>query len=284
MKMTKIQETLVLAAVMTTTAFNALADQARPPTGPQECYSGKIVSVDPQDRMVTVRSWLLSEKQFNLGANCSYALWGVNNGTAADLRPGQEVSVMYQDSQGVRIADRIEQRPMQYQGMVAAIDPNTHTLTLRHDGFNEQFRIADGCNVTVRDNRAGVLTDIQPGDYVTVTYETPNGTKTARQIAQTSMEFTGKLTAIDLDQRIIKAKATLETKQFSLANNCAIVINGKPDGQLSQLQPNERLQFNYDTINGVNVVNRIAPAPVEEPNHTLTTTTPGSYPAYPTGF
>ena len=65
-----------------------------------------------------------------------------------------------------------------------------------------------------------------------------------------------------------------------LADNCAIVLNGKTDGKLSQLRPDERLLFNYDTINGVNVVNRIAPAPVEEQHDSLTTTTPG----YPTGF
>ncbi len=45
-----------------------------------------------------------------------------------------------------------------------------------------------------------------------------------------------------------------------MADNCAIVINGKADGQLSDLRPDEKLVFNYDEINGVNVVNRIAPA------------------------
>jgi hypothetical protein len=53
-----------------------------------------------------------------------------NHGTANDLRPGEKVTVSYQASHGVLIADRIEQRPVRFEGMVAAIDPGKHTLTL----------------------------------------------------------------------------------------------------------------------------------------------------------
>ncbi len=253
---------MVLAAVLTATSgFNARADQPMSAAGPEKTYTGQVISVDPQDHMLNVKSWMFSNQEFNLGANCTYMLLGVNNGTVGDIRPGQKITVRYVDSQGVRIADRIDQNPMQYEGMVTAIDSNKHLLTLHRNGMNQPVQIADGCNVTLRDNKLGVLGDIQPGDHVTVTYETPNGMPTARQIAQTSIAFTGKLTAIDLDEKTVKAKGGMETMKFNLANNCAIVINGRPDGKLSQLQPNERLQFNYDSINGVNVVNRIAPAP-----------------------
>ena len=96
------------------------------------------------------------------------------------------------------------------------------------------------------------------GNHVTVTYETPNDTLTARQIAQTSAMFSGTLTAIDLGERTVKAKTLFDTKKFNLADNCAIVLDGKPDGQLSDLRPDEQLEFSYDDVNGVNVVNRIA--------------------------
>ena len=261
MKMIKTtKQTAVLAGVLASTAaLTAYADEGMSGARPEDSYTGQIVSVDSQDRMVSVKSWPLSQKEFNLGDKCAFALLGVNNGTVADLRPGEKITVMYQDSHGVRIADRIQQVPMQYEGMVKAIDPSTHTLTLQNRyGPDESLLIADGCNVTLRQNKAGVLTDIQPGDHVTVTYEEPNGSKTARQIAQTSAEFTGRLTAIDLDQKMVKARNPAETMKFNLADNCAIVVNGRTDGKLSQLQPNERLEFNYDTINGVNVVNRIA--------------------------
>ena len=57
-----------------------------------------------------------------------------------------------------------------------------------------------------------------------------------------------------------EAKTAFATKKFQLADNCAIVVNGRTDGQLSDLKLNDKLLFSYDEINGVNVVNRIGPA------------------------
>jgi hypothetical protein len=286
MKLNKTtKQTMVMAAVLTATAaFNASAsaDQNMPAARSEKFYTGVVTSVDPQDHTMKVKSWLVSKREFNLANNCTYALLGVNNGTAGDLRPGQKVTVSYQDLHGVQIADRVEQRPMQLEGMVTAIDSNKHTLTLHQQPLNKSMSIADGCTVALRDNKTGVLGDIQPGDHVTVTYELPNGNPTARQISQTSMAFTGRVTAIDLDEKTVKAKSAFETMKFNLADNCAIMIGDRTDGKLSQLKPDEKLLFNYDTVNGVNVVNRIAPAPAKE-QKSVGSTVP-SYPGYPTGF
>ena len=81
---------------------------------------------------------------------------------------------------------------------------------------------------------------------------------TARQIAQTSATFNGSLTAIDLNDRTVKAKHAFGTKKFNLADNCAIIVNGKSDGKLRDLKPGDDLAFSYDVVNGVNVVTRIA--------------------------
>jgi hypothetical protein len=85
--------------------------------------------------------------------------------------------------------------------------------------------------------------------------------------------FTGTLTAIDLEAKTLKARAMFGTKKFNVADNCAIVINGRTDGRLSNLKPTDKLVFSYDEINGVNVVNRIAPAGVQA-NPVASTTPP----------
>jgi hypothetical protein len=118
--------------------------------------------------------------------------------------------------------------------------------------------MAEDCKIELRNGKPGTFADIHPGNHVTVTYETPAGTPIAREIAQTSIDFTGRLTAIDLGEKTVKAQAMLESKKFNVAANCAIVINGKTDAQLSDLKPNDKLVFTYDEINGINVVNRIA--------------------------
>ena len=109
-------------------------------------------------------------------------------------------------------------------------------------------------------DKDGTLADIQTGNHVTVTYEVPNGKPTAREVAQTSAMFTGSLTAIDLNRKTLKAKATFATKKFTVGDDCAIVTDGKPGGKLTDLRPGESLTFNYDDVDGVNIVNRIAPA------------------------
>jgi hypothetical protein len=263
MKTTKFSNwTAVCAAFLTATAVCRSSDEAATtarPEKPEKNYTGTVVSVDPKELTLTAKGWIF-EKRFNLGASCSYTALDKSSATAGDLRPGEKVVIRYQDANGVLVADRVEQLPMRSEGMVKAVDPGAHTLTLRLTGRNETFQIANACAVMLRGEKSGALSDVQAGDHVTVTYEEPGGKRMARQIAQTSSEFTGTLTAIDLETKTVKAKSAFASKKFNVGDDCAIVIHGQPGGRLSDLKPDDKLVFNYDEINGVNIVNRIAPA------------------------
>jgi len=271
----KIKATSVWAAAgLSVAATSGLqADQANLAPADRS-YTGTVMSVNPQEHILSTRELLIS-RQFNLGDNCAYVLPDNLPGAVTDLRPGERVRVMYQESQGVRAADRVEVVPMHYEGMVKSIDSVNHTLTIRADGFDRDLQIANGCRVVLRNNQSGTLGNIQPGDHVTVIYETPGDQKTAWQIAQTSESFTGSLVAFDLTDRTLKARAGFGTREFTLGDKCAIVMNGKPGARLDDLKPDERLVFNYDEVNGVNVVNRIAPAPEPDQNPSVSSTPPG---------
>ncbi|MGA9777195.1 MAG: hypothetical protein WBS33_02880 [Verrucomicrobiia bacterium] len=252
-----------LSALTATAGYRALADDASAnatTAKPDKTYTGTIVSVDSKEHLLDVRGFPFSSKKFNLGDTCTYTIVGQDTGAVGDLRPGQKVTVGYQDAHGVLVADRVTQQPMRDEGMVKAIDPATQTLTLHLGVMDKTFQLPADCEVTLRGDKAGTVADIQPGNHVLITYEVPNGKPTARQIAQTSETFTGDLTAIDLDQKTIRAKAMFATKKFNVGDDCAVVINGKPGGKLTDLRPGESLMFSYDNVNGVNVVNRIAPA------------------------
>lgn len=284
MKMSNTKQVVIVAAVLLgTRGFNALADQAAPAGGSEKSYTGQVISVDQPNRVISVKSWIFSKRQFSLGDNCACVMLGNQNNTADDLRPGEKVTVHYQVSHGVRIADRIEQQPMLFEGTVAVIDLQKHEMILHRTGLDKPMQIAAGCNVVLKNDRSGVLTDIKPGDHVTVTYEIPDEVPTARQISQTSAEFTGKLTAIDLGRQTVKAEDLFSTKKFNLADNCEIMVNGQMNGKLSDLKPDERLVFNYNSVNGVNVVNRIAPAPENGQTNSMFTVTP-DYSGYPGGY
>jgi hypothetical protein len=276
--MMQLNRAAACAAVLTLAAVaRAQADPAAPAIRPDRQYTGTIVSADPQNHTLKAKGFFFS-KAFNLGDSCKYVLLDNPAGTAADLRPGEKVRIGYQNADGVLVADQVKQLPMRHTGMVKAIDPVAHTLTLRLHGMDKTFQIANNCAVVLRDDKTGTLPDIQVGNHVTVTYETPADKLMARQIAQTSLEFTGTLTAIDLGEKTLKASAGFTSKKFNVGDNCAIVVNGRPDGRLNDLRPDEKLVLTYDDINGVNVVNRIAPA--EASPNPVAATTPMPVPSY----
>jgi Cu/Ag efflux protein CusF len=256
--------TAVGASLFTLTpAFKASADQTATAAKPEKTYTGTVNAVDLNGRTLDVKGFILS-KQFNLGDHCAYALWNQPAGAINDLRPGEKVTVAYQDAHGVLVADSVKQVPMTCRGMVKSIDPAMHSMTLRAGPVDRKIQIPDDCVVALHGGKTGTLADVAVGDHVTVTYETPNDRMTARQIAQTSDLFTGLVTGVDLTEQTVKAKAPFGSKEFHLADNCAIVVNGKTDGKLSGLKLGERLTFNYDDVNGVNIVNRIGAAPPQE--------------------
>ncbi|MGD0087320.1 MAG: hypothetical protein ABSC24_09340 [Verrucomicrobiota bacterium] len=264
MKTTRLKNWMaVCAAALTVTAgYRVLADEAAanaPVAKPDKTYTGTVVSVDPKESQLDVNGFLFSHKQFNLGDTCTYMIVGQASGAVDDLRPGQRVTVGYQDANGVLVADRVTQQPLRDEGMVKAIDAKAQTLTLHAGMIDKTFQLPPDCAVSLRGDKTGTVGDIQAGDHVTVTYEVPEGKATVREVAQTSATFTGDLTAIDLGQKTIKAKATFSTKKFNVGDDCAIMVNGRPDGKMTDLRPGESLAISYDKVNGVNIVNRIAP-------------------------
>ena len=269
MKMTRSKNWMaVCAAVLTAMAASRVsagdATANAPATKPDKTYTGTVVSVSPKENMLDVKGFPFGHKRFNLGDSCTYTMVGRDSGVIGDLRPGQRITVGYQDARGVLVADRVTQQPLRDEGMVKAIDPKAHTLKLRVGILDKTYQLPADCDVTWRGDRAGAIADVETGNHVTVTYEVPNGIATARDIAQTSATFTGNLTAIDLDQKTMTVKTAFTTKKFNVGDNCAIVINGKTDGKLTDLRPGENLTFSYDSVNGVNIVNRIASAEAQK--------------------
>jgi hypothetical protein len=243
-------------------------------SGPEKNFTGTVTAVDLGQHTLKVRGEFLFGKSFNLGAACSYALLdGVENAPAG-LHSGQKVRVIYQSVDGVLVADRILQQPMRYTGWVKAV--NTNTITVQSGGFgvSRQFQFVDGCRVTLLGDKTGTFADIQPGNHVSLTYEEPPGMATVQNIAQTSATFTGALTAIDLDAKTAKAKNMFDSRSFNLGDHCVIDLDGKDGGRFSDLKADEKLVFTYDDINGVNVVNRIAPAK-ETPESVSASNMPG---------
>jgi predicted RNA-binding protein len=256
---------ILLALGVSALALASISGSAAEPaaSGPEQTFSGTVKEVDLSEHTFKVEGTFLLSKTFNQGSACTYFFLDYAAGTPDGLHAGQKVTVSYQSADGVLVADRVVQQPLSYAGYVKSIDSQAHTVTVASGGFSmsKQFHLPDDCHVVLRGNKPGTFADIQAGNYVTLTYETPSGLPTVQRIVQTSEEFTGSLTAIDLDEKTLKAKSLFGgSKSFKVGGHCIVDVTGKGSGQLSDLKPEEKLVFTYDQISGVNVVNRIAPA------------------------
>jgi hypothetical protein len=268
----------------------ALADNSTATQPPCKSFKGMAVRIGTDENALWAKSFW-GEKRFNLADDCKVfdcksSATEKSVLSLKELRPGQELEIQYENAHGVLVAHQVTRRDMTYTGTVNVMDGGKHILTVHRQGPAKTFQIPDDCKVVLRDGKVGTLADVQPGHRVTVTYEVPDGAVTARKIAQTSFEFSGTLTAIDSNERTVKAKAFLDSKEFNLADDCAIVLNGQPNGHLRDLKLGDKLTLSYDNMNGVNVVSRIAPAEAGADSvHTASAgQTHGSLMPVPTGY
>jgi len=169
MKTSRIKNWMaVCAAALTATAgYRVSADEAAanaPAAKPDKTYTGTVVTVDPKESLLDVSGFLFSHKQFNLGDTCTYTIVAQDSGAVGDLRPGQRVTVGYQDADGVLVADRVTQQPMREEGMIKAIDPKAQTLTLHVGIADKTFQLPADCAVSMRGDKTGTVGDIQAGD------------------------------------------------------------------------------------------------------------------------
>jgi len=235
--------------------LQAVADQAVPPQG--KTFSGTISSVDIPDHTIALKGMLWS-KHFNVGSSCNFNLPDNPPGSISDLRLGERVTVHYQNDRGVLIADRVAQKPMRMEGRVASIDPGQRTLTLHRNDYSKKMILASNCKVELRNGATGSLANVPVGSLVNVTYETAAKTLVAHEIDQTSLNYAGSVTAIDLNEKTIKAKSLAGAMKFNLADDCVFVLDGNANAKLDDIRPDERLVFSYDEVNGIDVVNRVA--------------------------
>ena len=251
-----------VSALMTTTAFRASADEGAAPAAVKQAlqleqHTGIADSVDAKERRLVLRNVMFT-KTFTLGDSCTCSFLSPDAKGIDSLRPGQKLTVGYQSLNGVRVAQSVKQIPMRYEGTVRAIDLKAHKMTLNTGAVNREMQLGSDCTVVLRGDKAGKLGDIEPGHHVLVMYDTPHGKLVARQIAQTSDTFEGSLTAIDLNEGTLRAESAFNSKKFNTAKNCTFVINGKTDGRMRDLKPGDKLVLSFDTVDGVNIVNRVA--------------------------
>ena|ERR1051326_7129684 len=252
------------------------ADEQIAGTKNDEDWNATLTAVNAEHGSITAKSWFIT-RTFRTGDNCAITALDKKHATLSDLCPGEKVKIRYQNVEGVLVADRITEKGLRYSGTVEAVDPNTSTLTLENrvnskaPPHHKSWSVASDCKVVLHDGKTGTISDVKPGDMVTLIYELPYGSAVVYRIRDESSIFTGTIDAIDLLDRTVKAKEMFGEKKFDLAKHCQIIVNGRENGDMRDLVLGQQYRFTYEGVNGVNVVNRITPTQETKPAETAAT-------------
>jgi len=246
--------------------LSVVASQQSHRTKHEERWTGTLISVNAQDKTLTAERWNLTHT-FHLGDQCAISTVDDRHAALADLRPGETVRIRYRDVQGVRVVDRVTEKPLHYRGTVQSFDPTTRTLTMAEAAFfrpfrePDQFQLASDCKVTLWNGDDGKLTDIHPGDRIFMVYEVPNRSQVAYRIHERTTSCQGVADAVDLPARTLAVKGKFGEKQFALGDDCRIILSGDKNGHLKDVVPGQRYRFTYEDVNGINVLDQITPVP-----------------------
>ena len=271
-KIAKCGLLLVSAAL----ALSVKADQQATETIKEKAWTGFLTAVNVRNQTLTARHGLLT-RVFNLGGKCPITTMDKQAAALADLVPGEKVQIHYQEVGGVLVANRVAEQALRYDGRLHAFDPQVAALTMEQAPVLKPFRapktfhMAADCKVLLRNGDKGSVADLQPGGRVSVIYNLAHGTPVAYRIRDLSLEFVGTVKGIDLEGRTVEAGEKSATKKFKLADNCRLVLGNEKLGRPKDLQVGQKYRFTYEQVNGINVVDWIAPTGQPSPTETAST-------------
>lgn len=238
------------------------------PTNTIHQFEGTLRNVNVSGRSVRVKNFW-SGRLFEVGNSCEISLQDKPDASISDLIPGQKVNVTFKDFEGVRVATRIMQTNVVITGPVLAIDVPNRTFRVKDGWFSKIITAGPNCTLILRDGSNHPFKDLKIGQRVTVKYITPETGNVAQEIQQRSLEFSGRVDALDARTDTIRVSSLLTDKTFRLGNDCQIVVDGKLGGELKDLRIGDRISFHYDDVDGVLVANRIErESTTEEPKAT----------------
>jgi hypothetical protein len=227
------------------------------PGVPAQTFKGTATMVNEKERAVAVKE-LWGTRTFYLGEHCAVIMEDKPEATLKDLHPGHQLNVQYSMHSGVRVASRIEQKHPQFAGHITAVDAANQTFTAGKGRQRMTFTANSASRIIGGDDKSKAFTDLAIGHKVNVHYSTEAQLNIGHKIELLGLIFSGTVAAIDADARTLRAKHLLSDRTFKLAKDCQVVIDGKPDGKLSDLRLGDRLSFQYDDVDGVFVACRAA--------------------------
>jgi len=144
-----------------------------------------------------------------------------------------------------------------FKGTVLAVDQKDKTISAKDFWGTKIFNVGNVYTVSVEDQPSASLADLHPGQKVEIRYESAHGVPVADRIVQHNMVFTGYINAIDPAKQTLTVKHGAFARDFTLADNCLVVIKGDNTKTLGDLQVGHTVNVVYESVGDSRLARKI---------------------------
>jgi hypothetical protein len=148
---------------------------------------GTVQAVDAKAGTVTMQEPPLykpfrAPETLRIADDCKVVLANGDEGTLADVRPGDRVTVIYELPGDSRVAYRIRDRSSSLVATLDAVDLSARTVKIKQKTGEETFQLADKCRIIASNQQREPLKDLALGQQYRFTYRDVNGVNVLDQI------------------------------------------------------------------------------------------------------
>jgi Cu/Ag efflux protein CusF len=137
-----------------------------------------------------------------------------------------------------------------FKGTVTAVNAVEKTVAIKGVWSSKTFNASDVCKVSLEDKPEAVLSDLRPGHKVQVHYQNAQGVLVAGQFTQHNQVLKGHITAIDPGKRTFVVKGSAGTRNFTVAENCNVILQDEKIGTLENLKVGHTVSVAYEEPTG----------------------------------
>ncbi len=148
-------------------------------------FTGYIDMINTPGRLLIVKSGLVS-RHFMLSKDCALTVEGNKSGSLDDLKPGQTISVNYEEQNDKNVARSIDRQGMMSSGTLEIIDADHRVVRAQTGAGTRKFNLADGCRIVADGKVDTKLNRLDLGDDVALCYDDVNGVLVVNWISRES--------------------------------------------------------------------------------------------------
>jgi hypothetical protein len=145
--------------------------------------AGYIDVINPPGKLLVLKSGLLHD-HFVLSKDCTVTVEGGKSGSLDELKPGQTVSVNYEEQNDNKVVRSIERQGALFSGTLEIIDSDNRIVRARTPLGTKKFNLANGCKIVVNGKVDTHLNQLGLGDQVVLCYDDVNGVLVANWISR----------------------------------------------------------------------------------------------------